>query len=108
MRERIKKKRKALIGDPRCKIFEFESTDDWTANKFLTLIKIMYIPVVESEIVMPHVGNSTIKFITTPNKRIQIEYIFRRYIQLEKWHLLDLSSYQRNQYKMMEDHYAIY
>ena len=97
----------AKCGDPRSKIYEFEAIDPWTASKFEQLLIFSRISIVDKEIIDEYNGCSFIKFLTTPERRIRTEYIFRRFLNLDRYYFMDLDKYQDNCRKLREDRYMI-
>lgn len=95
-------------GDPRVKMWEFETSDDYIAYKFQDVLNNMHVTMPDVYIQPSYVGSSTIKFLCNPKMRRTIEYVFRRYMNFSRLYLSDLDAYQNNQHKYMEDKYAIY
>lgn len=95
--------------NPKTEVYDAEFIGSWHATMFMRIVKIYdRRPNIIADIVPEYEGNSRIKFLVTPKERKMIEYIYRRYIKVEKLYLMDLDTYQGNSHKMMRDRYAIY
>ena len=93
------------------KHYEADILGAWHAFRFLQIVTI-YDKHADTDprtmIIPEYEGESEVFFWATEKERKIIEYIFRRYINLEPIYLQNLDNYQRNFHKMMEERYAIY
>ncbi len=93
-------------GNLRDKVYEFEGSNDYISNRFFEILEQFNI-YGDCDIVPEIEGSSRIRFISTPEKRIQVEYVLRRRMGLDRLYLLDLNSYQNNAVKYRKDGYMI-
>lgn len=90
------------------RIFDFESKDQCMGMKFIDVLQIFDIVPVDYAITVGPDG-SWVRFCTTKKVRTQIEYVYRRFMNLDKTeYLLDLDEYQNRQERFEEEGYAIY
>ena len=67
------------IRNPLTKKWEFETNEGWLAEDFLEVLKMFCID--PQEVYIPSfLDMSNIEFNTTEKRKIQIEYVFRRYV----------------------------
>ena len=91
---------------PRTKRYEFETRDQWRACKFLEVLNVLNVLTNDMDICMPSEGLNYISFWCTDKKRKQIEYIYRRYVRLDKI-FINPDKYLANCEKMHTDGYMI-
>ena len=89
----------------RSRIWEFNSTDNWTAIIFDKICHRMHIPILDEDI--DDLYDSIIKFSCTSEERKRLEHILRRYLRLDQLYLGNLDDYQSNQKKLYEEGYMI-
>ena len=89
----------------RSRIWEFNSTDNWTAIIFDKICHCMHIPILDEDI--DDFYDSVIKFSCTSEERKRLEHILRRYLRLDQLYLGNLDDYQSNQKKLYEEGYMI-
>ena len=89
------------------KLYEFETPDMLIFHRFLKTLDLFHIPPVE-EYGETYYDFHGCKFCATKKERLQIEYVFRRMISLDKRYLMDLDGYQNRQERFWKEYYAIY
>ena len=95
-----------LFGNKRDKVYEFEGSDDYISNRFFEVLE-QFDVYGDGDIVPEIEGSSRIRFVSTPEQRMQIEYVFRRRMRLDRLYLLNLDCYQNNAEKFRIDRYMI-
>jgi len=86
--------------------YDFETSDRFAYYKFLDVLKIFNLfPLEEYN---EGIECCQIRFVSTKEERLQIEYIFRKLLNLDSLYLMDLDSYQNRAKVYREERYAIY
>ena len=94
------------MKQPFGKVWDFETSDCWLYQRFRQVLKIFDILPLEEYVV--DWDMCSCRFCCVSKQRIEIEYIFRRLIGLDKRYLLDLECYQDRARRLEEEKYAIY
>jgi len=95
--------RRKMIN-PLDKKWEFETNEGWLADMFLRVLEMFHVYPYDTYI-PSFLDMSNIEFRTTRAKRLQIEYVFLRYVNKEHWrvgHLVEFDGSEEGYW------YAIY
>ena len=87
--------------------YEFEASDRYMAEKFLNVLESFNLHYEDLYISKMDLDFCQISFRTTRNKRIQIEYVFRRLVGLYPMYLMDIDRIESSIELTGDDGYVI-